>query len=273
MPPTAVAVEKYIVGTPDVSYRATGVLTAWTSVGLTMDDVLFRITQTMDNPSAALNSVDGPLRGLDYRKGGPAQAEFTLPELSSSKLAIAIPGSVTTVGTVTVTGAPVYIATTLAAASLIGDTNVKVTAVTGAAVGQYIRIDVTAGQLAEYRRITFVGTAGAGGTGIGFSDPLLRAHSNGVSVTQTDGDGRDTITASPIRRQPMTAYQDWRLSYQAPNGYTHLELYRAIATSDSVELSGTDDLSKPSGYRVVIESRLDETNLLLPTWAIIPAAP
>jgi hypothetical protein len=70
----------------------------------------------------------------------------------------------------------------------------------------------------------------------------------------------------------MAAYQDWRLSYQAPNGYTHLELYRAIATSDAVELSGSDDLSKPAGYRVTIESRLDETNLLLPTWAIIPAA-
>lgn len=268
---TAVAVEKYIVGTPEIYYRATGVLTAWTSVGLTMDDVLFTVNQTMDNPSSALNGIDGLLRGLDYRKGGPARAEFTLPELSSSKLAIAIPGSITTAGVSTDTAAPTYTATTLAAASLVGATNVKVTAVTGAAVGQYIRIDVTAGGLAEYRRITSVGTAGAGGTGIGFSDPLLRAHNNGVAVVQADGDGRDTITASRIRRQPMSAYLDWRLSYQAPNGYSHLELYRAIATSDSIELSGSDDLSKPSGYRVVIESRQDETNLDLPSWAIIPA--
>lgn len=272
MPPTAVAVEKFIVGTPEILYRATGVLTPWTSVGLTMDDVVFRIGSTMDNPSGALNGIDGMLRGLDYRKGGAASAEFTLPELSSAKLAVAIPGSVTTTGVATDTASPAYTATTLAAASLIGATNVKVTAITGAAVGQFIRIDVTAGSLAEYRQITVVGTAGAGGTGISFADPLLRAHANGVAVVQADGDGRDKITASPIRRQPLTAYQDWRLSYQAPNGYTHLELYRAIATSDAVELSGSDDLSKPSGYRVTIESRLDETNLLAPTWAIIPAS-
>lgn len=271
MPPTAVSVEKMIVGTPEVMYRATGVLTAWTSVGLTMDEVMFRIGSTMDNPSSALNGIDGLLRGLDYRKGGPASVEFTLPELSSASLAIAIPGSVTTAGVSTDTAAPAYTATTLAAASLIGATNVKVTAITGAAVGQYIRIDVTAGALAEYRRITSVGTAGAGGTGIGFSDPLLRAHASGVAVVQADGDGRATITASSVRRQPMAAYLDWRLSYQAPNGYTHLELYRAIATSDAVELSGSDDLSKPTGYRVTIESRVDETNTTSPTWAIIPA--
>lgn len=268
---TAVAVEKYIVGTPEVMYRAAGVLTAWTSVGLTMDDVLFRISQKMDNPSAALNGIDGLLRGLDYRQEGPASAEFTLPELSSSKLAIAIPGAVTTAGSAADHGTPVYTATTLAAAAAAGDTTIKVTAVVGAAVGQYIRIDVTAGGLAEYRQITSVGTAGAGGTGIGFADPLLRAHANGVAVVQSVGDGRDTITSSTVRRQPTSAYLDWRLSYQAPNGYTHLELYRAIATSEAIELSGSDDLSKPSGYRVTIESRKDETNLALPTWAIIPA--
>lgn len=269
---TSVAVEKFIVGTPEVLYRAAGVLTPWTSVGLTMDDVLFRIAATSSNPSSALNGIDGLLRGLDYRKGGPASVEFTLPELSSAKLAIAIPGSVTTAGVSTDTAAPAYTATTLAAASAIGDTNVKVTAVAGAAVGQFIRIDVTAGGLAERRQITSVGTAGAGGTGIGFSDPLLRAHANGVAVVQADGDGRDRITGSTIRRRPNSDYLDWRLSYQAPNGYTHLELYRAIATSETVELSGSDDLSKPAGYRVTIESRLDETNLQSPTWAIVPAA-
>lgn len=269
---SAVAVEKFIVGTPEVMYRATGVLTPWTSVGLTMDDVLFRIASQSQNPSSALNGIDGLLRGLDYRKGGPASVEFTLPELSSAKLAIAIPGSVTTAGTVAVTAAPAYAATTLAAASAIGDTNVKVTSVLGAAAGQYIRIDVVAGGLAEYRQITEVGTAGAGGTGISFSDPLLRAHANGVAVTQTDGDGRDRITGTTIRRRPMSDYLDWRLSYQAPNGYTHLELYRAIATSETVELSGSDDLAKPAGYRITIESRLDETNLASPTWAVIPAA-
>lgn len=268
---TAVAVEKFVVGIPEVMYRASGVLTAWTSVGLTMDDVLFRIAATSSNPSSALNGIDGLLRGLDYRKGGPASVEFTLSELSSSKLAIAIPGSVTTPGVATDTAAPAYTATTLAAASAVGATNIKVTAVAGAAVGQYIRIDVTAGGLAEYRQITSVGTAGAGGTGISFSDPLLRAHASGVAVVQADGDGRDRITGTTIRRRPLSDYLDWRLSYQAPNGYTHFELYRAIATSEAVELSGSDDLSKPAGYRVTIESRLDETDLTAPTWAIIPA--
>lgn len=271
MPPTSVAVEKFIVGTPEISYRDTGVLTPWTPLGITMDDVLFRVVQTMSNPSAALNGIDGMLRGLDYRKAGPASIEFTLPELSGPKLALAIPGAVTTPGTVADATVTPY-TSTLAAAAAIGDTSVKVTAVVGATVGDYIRIDVVAGALAEYRRVTSVGSLGAGGTGLGFSDPLLRDHASGVAVVETLGDGRDEITSSPIRRQPMSAYKDWRASYQAPNGYTHLELYRAIATSDAVELSGSDDTTKPTGFKVTIESRLDETNLQAPTWKIIPAA-
>src|SRR5207302_1128498 len=70
-------------------------------------------------------------------------------ETPSTTLAAAVPGGVTT---------------SLAAASAIGATNIKVSSVSGFVVGQSITIDV--GGIAEHAEITSVGTAGAAGTGI-----------------------------------------------------------------------------------------------------------
>lgn len=70
--------------------------------------------------------------------------------------------------------------TTLAAASSIGATNVKVTSVTGMAIGDELTIE-TAG-LVETRTITTVGTAGAGGTGITVGLAFSYAHGSGDAV-------------------------------------------------------------------------------------------
>lgn len=266
MPPISVDVTKYILGAAEVFYRDPGVLTAWTSVGLTMDEVVARITQTMHNPSDQLNGVDGLLRGLDFKKGGPAEFEFTLPELSTSKLALAIPGVVETAGSQADAGGT-PLSTTLAAAAAIGATNIRVVSVTNAEVGDFIRINV-AGALAEYRQLTFVGTAGAGGTGLSFRDPLLKAHSNGVAVVESVGDGKNELVASTIRRQPATAYKDWALVSQSPADYYELLINRAIPTTESVEISTSDSLDRPAGVRVTLGARVDETNLASPTWKI-----
>ena len=262
MPPTSVDVTKYVIGAAEIYYRAPGVLTAWTSIGLTKDDAIARIGIVSSNPSDKLNGLDGLLRGMDYLKVTSAEIEFTMPELSGPKLALAIPGSIsTTLATTDAGGSP--FTSTLATAAAIGDTAIKVVAVTNAAAGDWIRINV-AGALAEYRRVDFVGTAGAGGTGLQFRDPLKKAHLIGVASVETVGDGKTEITPPVIRRQPMSVYNDWALVTQSPADYYEFLIYRAIAESDNVEMTFNDDTSDMAGIRVKLGARKDETNLALP---------
>jgi len=70
--------------------------------------------------------------------------------------------------------------TTLAANSSAAATNIKVTSVTGLAVGQVLEIDTGADY--EVRTITAVGTAGSGGTGVDLDDALEFAHTSGDAV-------------------------------------------------------------------------------------------
>lgn len=262
MPATSIDPTKYIIGHGEIFYRAPNVLTAWTSVGVTMDDAIARIGFANSNPSDTLNGVDGAIRGLDYMRVESAEIEFTLPELSATKLALAVPGAVSTAGVITETAAG--FTTTLAAATVVGATNIKLTAVTGLNVGDYIGIDVVAGGLREYRRATTVGTLGAGGTGVTFRDPLLQAHASGVVVIETDGDGKTEVTPPLVRRQPMSVYNDWALVTQSPADYYEFLIYRAVATTDAVELSFDDTGEKPAGIRVVLSARKDETDLTQP---------
>jgi len=71
--------------------------------------------------------------------------------------------------------------TTLAAASAIGATNLKVVSVAGMAAGQVLSIDT--GADLESRIISTVGTAGAAGTGVTLSNALSKAHASGAAVT------------------------------------------------------------------------------------------
>lgn len=70
---------------------------------------------------------------------------------------------------------------TLAALAPIGATNVKLSVVTGLAVGDWIEIGTAS---PEDRELTFVGTAGSGGTGVSFVTPTEIVHSNGVAVQE-----------------------------------------------------------------------------------------
>ena len=262
MPPTSVDVTQYVLGAASVYYRTAGATSAWNSVGLTMGDAVARIGFENSNPSDALNGLDGMLRGLDHLKVVSAEVEFTMPELSAPRLALAIPGAVST-ATATTDAGGTPLSTTLAAAAAIGDTAIKVTAITNAVAGDFVRIN-TAGALAEYRQIDVVGTAGAGGTGLQFRDALKKAHNNGVAVVETVGDGKTEVTPPLVRRQPMTAYNDWALVSESPANYFEFLIYRALATQDTFELSFNDDLTQPAGIQVTIGGRKDETNLALP---------
>jgi hypothetical protein len=75
--------------------------------------------------------------------------------------------------------------TTTAAASAVGDTNVKVAAVTNLVAGQPFFIDT--GQNLEIGQIATVGTSGATGTGVTLTAPLKLAHASGVPFNVNQG--------------------------------------------------------------------------------------
>jgi hypothetical protein len=260
--------KQYIIGAAEVYYRAIASVGPWTSIGATVDDVVFRVNQTTFNPSEDFNGILEPIREMDYISKAGAEAEFSMPEFAGSKLAIAVLGAQSAVLASTDAGGT-PLTTTLAAAAAIGDTSVKVVAITNAEAGDWIRINV-AGALAEYRRIDVVGTVGAGGTGLQFRDPLLKAHENGVAVTETIGDGKTEITPGTVRRQPLSAYNDFALVAQSPADYYELYLYNAISKTDSAEISFGDE--SMAAIKVSLGTRRDGANLALPSWRLrIPA--
>lgn len=260
--PTSIDVTKYIVGAAEVYYRAVDVLTPWISVGATLDDVVARVSRTMFNPSDTINGIDEMIAGLDYQRAGAAEFEFTLPEMSGPKLALAIPGaSQTTRGTATVGGG---LSTTSSAATVVGATSIALTAVLNLTVGDYIKIDTASN--AEYRRVTAIAALVAS-----WVHPLLLAHSSGVAVVETDGDGKTVVTASTVRRQPLSAYYDWLIAAQSPADYYEIFIHRGISVTEAVEFTFGDETL--AGIRVTIGARKSGTDLTLPAWEIFaPAA-
>jgi len=73
-------------------------------------------------------------------------------------------------------------ATSLAAPSVAGATNVKVTSVTGLSPGQNVVVE-RGTVSAEFDTIATVGTAGSGGTGVDLTTPLTNAHGSGAAFT------------------------------------------------------------------------------------------
>jgi len=145
--------------------------------------------------------------------------------------------------------------TTLAAASAVGDTNVKVAAVTNLTAGQPFFVDT--GQALEVGQIAAVGTAGATGTGVTLTAPLTMAHASGVPFHVNEG-------------QPVgfTADTTERLNFfasGAPHGLggenvPSEELVRALelpAEYTSLLISGNDYLgstSMPTGTLAYFET-------------------
>jgi hypothetical protein len=255
--PNAVA-----IGAAQIYYRALGVLTAWNGVGATMDDTTIRVNQAWYRPD--LNGMLGPIQGLDYLTEQVVEGEFTMVEIAGAKLPLAIPGATyaTTLNT-DATGTPGT--TTLAAAANIGDFAIKVAAITNFTAGDYVRINVT-GALAEYRVIDFVGTLGAGGTGLQFRDALKKSHLSGVAVVEANGDGKTEITGSTIRRMPDTAYNQWAFVGEAPNGYYELILDSGISITDAAEITWGDEAT--GSIRTTIQSRYSGATPNTPRWRL-----
>lgn len=268
--PLVIDPKVYIIGAADVYYRSLATRDAgpWSSVGATTGPVSCKVLQTIVNPGDTFNGVLSPILGMDYLSKQNVEIDFSMPGFAGANLALAILGATSSVTPITVTGAPAYTATTTSAASVAGDTTIKATAITGAVAGQWIRIDVTAGSLAEYRQIDAVATiAGTPTTySLSFRNPLRLAHASGVAIVQVDGDGKTEIIAGTARRQPTTAYNDWVLVAQSPNDYYELYVYNAISSTQSADVVfGQDTMA---AIAVTLAGRKDGSNLAGSGWKL-----
>lgn len=172
MPVTATTAQEIFIGAGDVYID--GVL-----AGATMGNNVFRVVQQKGTPE--LNGVAGPLIGLDYIQSETAELEVTMPELGADKLALAVPGAVSTVGDAIGVAAGAGGAGTLFAGSLAGATNIKVTSVDALAQGDVIQIGAAGAR--EFRKIVTVGTI-EGGSGLELDVALAKPHTTGDAYVE-----------------------------------------------------------------------------------------
>jgi hypothetical protein len=121
-------------------------------------------------------------------------------------------------------------ATTLAAASASGATNVKVASVAGLAAGKQVVIQ-TGSIDAETAVIATVGTAGAAGTGVELTAPLTKAHASGVAFTVYATDPTGDMTK--VFHEGSAEWNEGRASQIAPSNTAA----RALAQTDFVGIA------------------------------------
>jgi len=157
--------------------------------------------------------------------------------------------------------------TTLTSDEAAGVTNIQLTSVSGLAIGGTIRFGYPGNE--ETRLLTFVGTAGAGGTGVSFSTPTQLLHRAGDYVGQIVNSGQSSFTsqAGTARRIPTTAYHTWELRIPALGGGNYsFFVYNGIST-DTAQYDGKDaGLLAP---RLKVQSRWDGANPAASPWAIM----
>ena len=194
----------------------------------------------------------GPVSGAVFNTKIKATVEFDVNELTAPKLAWSMPGSSSTAGSGSTTAGPNDFATTLDAASAIGDTLLQVAATTEDAVtiaaGMFVKIDT--GALAEFRTVRAI-SAGAAIEVIG---GLLMAHDSGAAVVRVDDLDTTTITWR-TGRVPSASFKDVILDGVGLNGQ-HLIVTVTDALSDgklAVEMSD----SAVAGSHVVMTGYVD----------------
>ncbi|WP_203919079.1 glycoside hydrolase family 3 C-terminal domain-containing protein [Rugosimonospora africana] len=152
-----------------------------------------RASQLVSSQAPAVSSAQNPLLTGYFGNSmttlaGPAKAgDTTVVPVSVTGIAAGtrlVVGSAGKPETVTVSsvGTAPRAATTLAAAAVVGDTNLKVASVANVVAGERIRIDTAGGANQEFATVQAVGTAGETGTGVTLGSPLTRSHASGVAA-------------------------------------------------------------------------------------------
>lgn len=252
MPIQSVDPNAFVIGPAFIRYRDVGTLVPYTEVGVTLDDAVLRIPTTWAGTQDQLSGVLGPVQGLDVLSKVGVEIEFTLAELAGAKLGLAIPGAVYTAA-VSANAGGTPLSTTTTAATLAGASVIPATAVTNAAVGDYISIDTST--LKEYRRITAISSLN-----ITVDWPLMFAHASGVAVVETTGDNRSLVEMPIVRRQPDSAYKEWSIVAESgESGPTELVIPIGISQTTGAEATIGDDAI--AGLRVTIAGRLKASDL------------
>jgi len=156
--------------------------------------------------------------------------------------------------------------TTLALDAPAGSTNLKVAATTGLVIGDYIRFGYSGEQ--EVRRLTFVGTTGAGGTGLSFNEPTNTNHRSGDPLLEQTNLGSSTVSSNSgtSRRLPSTAYHNYELRIPGLDGREiRLSLKNAIM-KDNAEFEAADDGALAP--RLKLEARWDPASIATSPWTI-----
>lgn len=151
--------------------------------------------------------------------------------------------------------------TTLAAAADAGDGNLKVTAVDDLAVGDHLRAG--SGVAREVVRVSTVGTAGAGGSGVDVEPALRYAKASGSALVEVAGSAAWRLM-SATRGRLQLAYRRrlvevvWRVSGEIPS-------YVDEATAEWVETRWTTTPARRaglSGYKTLHDSETYDEKLL-----------
>jgi PKD domain len=210
------------------------------SIGTAAQSTTLTARSAVGDTNVKVASVTGVTVGHQYRVGVPPNDEYpTVASVGTASTATTLAGPAAAgdtnikvasisgftvgqmarvdatpndeYGTVASVGTAAAAATTLAAAASAGDTNVKVTSVTGMTVGDLIKIDT--GANLEVRTITSVGTAGSGGTGIGLTSGLTNAHASGAGA-------RDLGTGVTLTAPLTAAHADGAAAQALGTGVT-----------------------------------------------------
>lgn len=165
------------------------------------------------------------------------------------------------------------VSSTLAADAPAGSTNIKLTAVTGLVVGDYLRFGYPGEQ--EVRKLTFVGTAGAGGTGVSFFEQTSRLHRSGDTTLEQTNEGSTLITSGSgiSRRLPSSAYHKHELRVPGLDGReVRFRLLSAIMV-DNPEFEASDSPDAPLAPRLTLQARWSPAASTVSPWEIEKIGP
>lgn len=256
---SGVTAQNIFIGAGDLFYKDSAGL--WQPAGATVGDNSFMVTRKY--VTADLNGVIGPIIGTDYITDELVELDCSLAEISAAVMNLMVADSLSTGG-----AAPAASGTasgTLSAATTAGQfLAVKVSSVTGMVVGTFIKFG--AAPNVEYRKLTRVGTALVGGTGIDLDFPLINPHVLAEAFASVDSDGTSLITSSANRRLPTTAYHDWYLEVPGVDGRNARFMIDKALVIDPAGFTASD--SKEMAIKVKIQGRRDGATPNVPCWRI-----
>jgi beta-galactosidase/beta-glucuronidase len=167
----------------------------------------------------------------------------------------------TSVGITTLTGGSTSLAAgngNVAAPSVVGDTNIKVSSVSNFAVGQTITID--AGTNFETNVVTVVGTAGSTGTGLTLTTPMTKAHALGGAVLTLLPVGSTNIKVAAVTNFSVgqNIAIDWGANLETA---TILTVGTAGLTGSDITLTAGVTKAHGGNMPVVAMTNVGDTNI------------